>query len=278
MARLKRFLSVGIAITLLDIAKGIVGNWLTEPMKERVGGLATLFNARWLPYTLFALFVAVWLAVQFLDRRKGAPIAPPSPDVNPSPVISPSLSDVPNSSGIGLRAYAQRPDVNWFKERLRETKSAWGLWYSGGEARNNGFLADTHFDRLILLSPTSPMLKAMGDMMPEKREQRELYNQIYYLAKAAKEKGTEVRYTDTVPYTLLTFGDPPFRAGLEPPSTAWVQIETYLPGVEASQRPSFFLYARDDRSLYDACYAAFSAVWGHAQQAQIGPSIAYGGF
>jgi len=108
-------------------------------------------------------------------------------------------------------------------------------------------------ERLILQNPESVSVDLLAAVVPD-RTIEQLRQQIKLSIEVAERNGVAVKRFDG-PMTSIIIGNP-----LEG-KNGWAQIETFLPGIGANDRPSVFFEQRDFPDSFAALVRMFNKMW-----------------
>jgi hypothetical protein len=248
MRRIKWILEIiGTALDIRDIsslinrflqAGGVAGvvvaiwNWLSAnvpPLSLWLGGIG-----------LFALALSLWPNIIRLLKLL-------------SPIAKKPRSEASVLAPNSIQFFSRRPQLSWYRERLRETKTVWAMWIIGESAVTGDLLKEAYFQKLLLLAEDSPSLHSISTLM--NRPTHQLQRAILRLTAQARirDKNSIRWYRDLTP-SLITIGEPDEEK-------AWVHIETYLAGVEADFRPSVYFRKVDDPDWFRIVRDGFLKTW-----------------
>lgn len=204
----------------------------------------------WLQAVLAGISVYIFLSIveRVIKKRKAPSENIPDDD---------TLSETP------IEFFAKRPDLQWLLGKVKDSRICWGAWFIGGTVSAAGLIEVGKFEKLVLLHPEHPALDIFQDIQPSFEGDR-LSGLIRDVTKDAEKKG-DVRWCPDILYSLLTIGNPPARETDPIPADAWALVEVYVPGIEAMDRPGFFVTYEDNPELCANMVKAYSALWGHCK-------------
>jgi len=166
----------------------------------------------------------------------------------------------------GFEFHKHRPSLNWLREKLRLTKTAWDLWVVGESVVAGNLINETNFKKILLIEPSNKNLKSIAYIMD--RPYDALVKSIQCLTEKAelRYKGSVKWYTEATP-SLITIGDPEL-------DTAWAFVETFILGLEADERPSFIVYKKEHPELFNRMYNAYQNIWDKSKPPLLGGKFA----
>ncbi len=147
---------------------------------------------------------------------------------------------------------------------LQSANEVWA-WFSVGTAvRSGDAVRHQRIKRLLLASPTDPSFPLLAKAV--NRTTEDLATQIRYLTQEAQAAGVAVKWCDGLTGDSLLIGNPESVSG-------WAQVETFIPGVVQTDRPSFRVQRQDQDGLFATLKAAYVLAWDRAvDPPQAGPA------
>jgi len=163
-------------------------------------------------------------------------------------------------TGRRIIPYIQRPKIS-LQEETKKSSEIWVAWHTGSAKLAEGDLFENkHKFRILLTMPKSSATKELGKVVNLSTDN--IDSSIYEFTRKIKEKNHEIRWFDGFLGSSMIISDPEKES-------AWIRIETFVPHLAASFRPSIKFFKKYNESEFIRFKEIFDKLWNDSEKNQI---------
>jgi hypothetical protein len=239
LSPLETFIHIGITEVIVNTIWWGIGKW---------GDIEDANIKGWgfLVFSVIGLVAVLWYLGRKLDRKYLRQ------KENIEQIIEPIKPNAPIDLD-GFSFSGERKPIQWFKNELQNAREVWCLWFSGGNALNNGLLESGKIKKIVLTSPNeTDMINKLGSEAWGEKPNNMVEN-ILRLTEICRNK-IEVRWWEGLSSNVMVFFNPN-------DDDAKVLIDLKIHHLTDDQRPQIIIWKSRMPDMYKRLRVAYDYIW-----------------